>query len=205
MPRHALTDDELERMRARILAETAKVIAADGYARFSIRKLAEAVGLTPGALYRYFPNKQHLLFAYWAKALGELHARFERIDAAEAEPLPVLRKLMLAYAEFALDDSDRFRTLFLDAEFGEAIDVSRVPDLLAAYHLMHKRVAEAIARGVFRPLSPDTAARLLWAAVHGAVVLALTVQELDFTDIRDLVAEMTDTTLRGLSVSPVEG
>lgn len=202
MPRHILTDAQLEMTRTRILSETAKIIAAGGYAGFSMRRLAGALGLTAGALYRYFPTKQHVLIAYWSDALNDLRCRLARICEIESDPRGVILRILIAYAEFSLEDRDRFRLLFLENDMGQFSDLAQDPIVLAPYHLVRERVAEVIGKRIFRPLSPDTATRILWGAVHGVVALAITVNELDFSDIQDLVREAAEATVRGLSVNP---
>ena len=47
----------------RIVAETLAVLEADGLAGFSLARLARSVGVTPMALYNYFPSRDALLDA----------------------------------------------------------------------------------------------------------------------------------------------
>jgi hypothetical protein len=94
--------------------------------------------------------------------------------------------------------------LFLENDLGQFSDLSEDPAVLAPYHVARECVAEAIRMKVFRPLSPDTATRILWGAIHGVVTLAITVNELDFSDIQDLVKEAAKTAIRGLSIFPEE-
>ncbi|MGK8642943.1 TetR/AcrR family transcriptional regulator [Brucella anthropi] len=58
MPRQPLTDDEINHTRRRILREAAMIVGKGGIAGLSMRTLAQRLGLTPGALYRYFPRSR---------------------------------------------------------------------------------------------------------------------------------------------------
>ena len=49
--------------RQRILSNSLKLFARSGYAAVSMREIAEAVGVGPGALYNHFATKQHILMA----------------------------------------------------------------------------------------------------------------------------------------------
>ncbi|MFR6424705.1 MAG: helix-turn-helix domain-containing protein [Oscillospiraceae bacterium] len=49
---------------------------ADGIAATPISRIAEAAGLTPTSLYRYFRNKDALVFAAWRDALATFFCRF---------------------------------------------------------------------------------------------------------------------------------
>ena len=196
MPRPALSDSQLLEARARILAEAARIISAEGYGALSMRKLASAVGLTAGALYRYFPTKQDVLRTYCTEALDGLTHRVERILGETADLPAALERALLAYGDFALDDVDRFRILFLDLEITTfELDEQTA---LSAYRLLLEAVRRAVAAGLLRPLPVADITRILIASAHGVCVLAVTVREIDFSDARLLVAESVRNALRGL-------
>lgn len=197
MPRPALSDAQLIEARVRILAEAGHIISADGYAALSMRRLASAVGLTAGALYRYFPSKQHVLLAYCVEALDQLTRAFERILDEEADGLRALERMLIAYGDFALDDADRFRILFIDREVTKLkLDGARG---LESYWLIQDTVERVQADGRLRQLPTTDIVRVLLAGVHGICVLAFTVREIDFSDARALVRECACVSLRGLS------
>ena len=196
MPRPALSDSQLLEARARILAEAARIISAEGYGALSMRKLASAVGLTAGALYRYFPTKQDVLRTYCTEALDGLTHRVERILGETADLPAALERALLAYGDFALDDVDRFRILFLDLEITTfELDEQTA---LSAYRLLLEAVRRAVAAGLLRPLPAADITRILIASAHGVCLLAVTVREIDFSDARLLVAESVRNALRGL-------
>ena len=63
-----------EPTRARILAVAAEWFADHGYAATSMRDIAGAVGLTPGALYVHFASKGQLLLAVYAEGVTRIGA-----------------------------------------------------------------------------------------------------------------------------------
>lgn len=197
---HTAPRDELQALiRARILSEAARIIGAGGVAALSMRGLAERVGLSAGALHRLYPTKQAILVAYCLEALEVLHHQLRNACAGEVDPRLALRRMLVAYGAFALQDRDRFRVLFLEDDMGLLDDLSSHSTIFDAYHLLHEHVTMALRAGFFRPLPVDTIARALWASVHGVVTLALNVTEIDFTDAGDLVAIAADAALRGFS------
>lgn len=202
MPRQAMSDDELAEMQARIVREAGRIVQAEGYAALSMRQLAAGLGLTAGALYRYFPTKQHVLMAYCGAALDELTEALRRIEAREPEPLRALERMMVAYGAFALADTDRFRVVFLDPDVGK-IELSDTKTL-DGYKVLLGTVQRAQEAGLLRPIPDHDIARILAGCVHGLVVMAITIREIDFSDIESLVATATRATLRGLVPSDVE-
>lgn len=195
-----MTAVQFDASRARILAEAGKIIAEDGYAALSMRRLAAGIGLTAGALYRYFPTRQHVLVAYWAAALQELGEAFARIDQSGQGNLAIVEAMQMAYVDFALADIDRFRVLFVENDLGSFEEYAQENDAFAAYEILEKRVAGAIADGQLRhDLPAGVATKILWAAAHGVVALASNVKEMDFGDVRALSVLAIETALRGLS------
>lgn len=200
MPRPALNDDQLAEARARILAAAGRIISAEGYGALSMRRVATAVGLTAGALYRYFPTKQDVLRTYCIEALDQLADECNRILLETDEALLALERILIAYGDFALDDPDRFRILFLDPQ------VTRLelddPSVLNGYELLLDTVERVQSGGLLRPLPTADIARILLASVHGVCALSVTVREIDFSDARALAGEAVRNALRGLSSTP---
>lgn len=197
MPRPALSDAQLAEARARVLAAAGRIISADGYGSLSMRRLATAVGLTAGALYRYFPTKQDVLRAYCIEALNRLAGEAEHVLGEDRDALQTLERMLIAYGDFALDDPDRFRILFLDPQV-TGMELNE-PDALDSYNILIGMVKRVQAAGLLRPLPTADVTRILLASVHGVCALAATVREIDFSDARKLAAEAARNALRGLS------
>ncbi|MBB3613006.1 TetR/AcrR family transcriptional regulator [Rhizobium sp. BK602] len=199
MPRLALSEEELTAFRAKILKTATAIIAKAGFAGLSMRALAADLRLTPGALYRYFSSKQDLLRALWEDAIGCLHTRFEEIDATVEDEQEAIIAMLKAYAVFALEDHDRFRLLFLENDHG-ATDVLQLNAVAQApYAILCQRIGISISSGLFKNGNSEQLAHVLWACVHGAVTLVITVREFDFGDAENFVDLTIATAIRGLA------
>ncbi|MET4160004.1 TetR/AcrR family transcriptional regulator [Agromyces sp. PvR057] len=62
--RNSLTDDEI--------LDAAEVVAAGGFAALTMRAVADALGASPMALYRYFATKDELVDALLDRVLGRI-------------------------------------------------------------------------------------------------------------------------------------
>jgi len=194
-----LSDEDLDATRVRLLAAMAKLVAESGYAAFSMRQLAKEVGLTAGALYRYFPTKHALLVAYWSESIGALHAELSNIAGQVADARECLLQMARAYVAFALEDRARFRTMFLEHDHGELGEFGQSTTLLTPYDVFRDQVAVAIHAGVLKPMAPAIAAQIIWASVHGILTLAENIDQLDFGDVAALADLAAQTTLAGLA------
>lgn len=79
------------RTEAAIREAALRLIARQGYEAMSMRRLAEEIGLGAAALYRYFPNKQALLFDLLREHMAELLAAWDK--ARLDRPAPAIARL----------------------------------------------------------------------------------------------------------------
>jgi AcrR family transcriptional regulator len=201
MPRAAFTEDEVEAGRARILAAAHKIVGSNGLDALSMRSLADAVELTPGALYRYFVNKDQVIEAVFGGGTA-LDDRLLAIANSRATDRNAVRQALQAYADFAFEDEVRFRTLFLKhyGAGGRAFHArgSRRPGTEA----LRRRIDAAIESGVFRKLDSSLALQVLWGAVHGVVALVLTAEGFPFAARTRLIDAAIENAIRGMTNPP---
>ncbi len=76
------------RTETAIRAAALRLIARHGYEALSMRRLAAEVGLGAAALYRYFPNKQEILFRLLREHMEELLAAWEPARLPDLAPAP---------------------------------------------------------------------------------------------------------------------
>ena len=198
MPRPALTDDEIETFRKTIMTAAARIVGRDGLGQLSMRGLADSLGLTAGALYRYYPSKQDLLLAFFADSLAELRRRFDQIHRSADDPLAAIRSMMIAYARFGLEDRDRFRMIFLENDQGITAPVTEDEQAMRPYRQLTEQVTRANAMGLIVSTNTERTTQIIWGGVHGLVTLSSTFDNLDFGNADQLVGEMIDLLISGL-------
>jgi len=198
MPRPALTEAEVEAGRERIAAAALKIVGSEGVEALSMRSLGNAVQLTPGALYRYFANKNEVMEALFGGG-ADLDDRLLAAARGRGSDLAAVRQALKAYADFAFADETRFRILFLKplGAAGRAFH-ARGPRRPGA-EAIRQRIQSAIDTGAFRKLDADTALQVLWGAVHGVVALILTAEGYPFAARIKLVDAAIDNALRGMT------
>ena len=142
-----------EATRERILEHALQLFRKSGFEETTMRNIADAAGLAPGAAYYYFPSKESLLLAYYAHNQQEHEARtLDRITQANGlrEKLGVLmyeklhaivreRKLLGAIVQRLADPSDPLSVFAKQtravrqqsmALFARALDGEPLPDEL---------------------------------------------------------------------------
>ncbi len=98
----------------RILDAAVQLVADGGFDGLSMSRLAEAVGFTPGALYRYIGSKDALLAKILEAALADVRTSLDgavsRLPEG-ASPLAVVLALALGYRTFARERPHQFGLL----------------------------------------------------------------------------------------------
>ena len=157
-----------------ILRTAAAIHREEGLDALSLRRVAEAVGVTPMALYHHFDNKDALLDALVAQGFARLEQYFARA-AARRTPMTRLRAGVVAYREFALDERRLFELMYLVPR----PNVPPAPASLAttpspSFGALIAAVGEAMEQGRLRRGVPAETILLVWATVHGLITLHFT-------------------------------
>jgi AcrR family transcriptional regulator len=200
MPRTPLTETQVDAGRARIVAAALKIVEGEGFEALSMRSLADAVQLTPGALYRYFANKDEVVEAVVGGGT-DLDDRLLAIASSRMSDLNAVRQALKAYADFALEDEARFRTLYLKHYGPGGREFHARGARRPGTEAFRQRIRAAIAAGVFRKLDSDLALQVLWGAVHGVVALVLTAEGFPFAARAELVDAAIENAMRGMMSS----
>lgn len=156
--------------RARILAAARKLYFAHGPTGVTARKIAQAVGVSPTAIYLYYRNLGELL----EHLRLEGHALLaERLRAVPDGPAPArIAAMGRAYFRFGAEHPRFYALIFgLDAARPSRRAVQRE---MATLMLLFEVVRTGIERGeIRRDLDPMVATNALWAQIHGVTALAV--------------------------------
>jgi TetR/AcrR family transcriptional regulator, cholesterol catabolism regulator len=88
-----------------LLDAAAMHFAGRGYHATTMRDVAEAAGVTPGAVYFHVPTKQALLVAVYAEGVDRIIGHLEASISYETDPSLRFRRAIRAHLESILDAS----------------------------------------------------------------------------------------------------
>jgi len=182
--------------KERILRESRELLREKGISGFSMRGVAERVGVTATALYRHFEDKDALLATLLEHGFTTFESYLMRALAGKT-PLERLRGAGYAYFDFALDHPRDYALMFMTPcqELGlRSVSQSAKSRMDATFVFLVDRVKECIAAGVCEAHDPMAAALNIWAEVHGLACLRLNGQlaEHDERAFRERVEFMLD-------------
>lgn len=162
----------MEAQRARVVSAAERLFAERGYEGVTLRGLAEALGQSPTAAYRYFAGKAAIFTAARIAAYERFAEAQEQVVRETADPAERLSRLGSAYVQFALDEPDAYRLMFELKQPADAATAALREAEHRGWAPLRDAVGEAVAAGLLQGGS-DQLAHLLWAGLHGVVSLHL--------------------------------
>jgi AcrR family transcriptional regulator len=193
---------ERENVRGAILTAARSLFLAEGYANVSMRKIAEQIEYSPGAIYSYFASKEDIFFALAEEGLQGLraHCTADAHPAASSAPLDQVREAIWRFYTFSKEQPEYFSLIFVD----EAVPrISRDWERFSFVRELRQGIEEHIQKciddGVFpNAMSAPSVFRVLSTAVYGASVFRLSNRLAPGEDADALAHDVLDAALGGL-------
>ena len=157
--------------RERLLEVARGAFARNGFDATTNKQIADAVGITTGAIYHYYPSKLDLYSAVYEQVQEIVYSAFEKAVAGHDTLFDKFGATLDAAVE--LNREDPSIAGFVVGVAGEAQRHPELMPLLAPVRVergrfLHQMVLEAEARGeLARDVSPDALADLLNAVLSG--------------------------------------
>jgi len=167
----------LENVREQLLSETRKQIAEKGYAKTTVRSVAEACGLGVGTVYNYFPSKDMLIATFMAEDWKQSLEHMKQCDFVDAKS--VLQDIFEGLTEF----SKKHHKLFSDPD---AVKV-----FTTVFAERHKQLRDQLAELIL-PLCEKTSAqnKAFLAEYIAEALLTWTVQGKGFDEQFEIISKL---------------
>lgn len=155
-------------LRRALLDATLKLVEEHGPQGFTLRAAARAAGVTPGATYHHFADKEALVAAVAEEGFDMLRDALEAAAQQEgSSPLERSRNVGVAYVLFAVRHPTRFRVMV-----GFGVNSRLGASAVASYRLVREVLVEGLKRTPTEVIS-DAEVLGWWGVVHGLAFLAI--------------------------------
>lgn len=182
--------------RGEILAAATRLFLDEGVGQATMRRIAAEVGVSPTALYVYFPDKQAILQAIAEATFAALLAALEASQAAHTEPAARFRAGLQTYLRFGLAHPDQYRLTFLSRPVALA-PCDDIADADQSFAILQRGVEEMIAAGLFHDRPSEATAEAIWACLHGLTAVLLDHAAHIATPPEQLIAQTIDMIMAG--------
>jgi AcrR family transcriptional regulator len=189
---------ERDTVRRKILNAARTLFLAEGYANVSMRKIADQIEYSPGAIYSYFASKEEIFFALAEEGLQFVRAHCA--GAASDDPLTRVREAFWRFYTFSKEQPEYFSLVFVDNAVPRiSQEWERFPSMREMRHDIEHDIQQCIDRGVFPGVeNPGVVFRILLAAAYGASVFRLSRRLPEGEDPDALAHDLLESTLTGL-------
>jgi AcrR family transcriptional regulator len=153
-------------VRTALLENAARLIATEGSAGLTLRRLAEETGTSTMAIYTHFGGMPYLRDEVRREGFARLRVHLENV-APSSDPVADLTRLGQEYHANARENPHLYRAMFMDlVQPDDTIG-------LDTFELLVDGVGRCLAAERFAPDDPVAIALQLWSAAHGVVALQL--------------------------------
>lgn len=143
----------------------------EGADAVTMRRVAEAVGITAMAIYRHFPNRDALLKRLSDDSFNAV-AHEWKAHASGTDPVKRLLSLAEPYLNYALAHPHLFDHAFsVRREDARKYPQDFRAGLSPTFNVVVDAVKDAMAKGALKPDDPHDVAMAIWAHQHGLIAL----------------------------------
>ena len=168
-----LTEQAVDEFRGQLCRVAARRFAEFGHAGLTLRALAQELGCSRTTPYRYFRDKEQILWAVRAEGFLLLAQAQEAAALSEPDVERRLQAVGRAYLRFAHDERDYYRLMFeVPDKSSSKPSPEQVTVVERSQRPLYEAVKAAAAAGLLEG-NPTTVTHLLWAALHGVISLHL--------------------------------
>jgi AcrR family transcriptional regulator len=133
-----------------------------------MRRIADAVGYTPGALDAYFRDKDEIVYALHVEGFARLRATLSEVEAAKLTPGERLFRAGELYLRFAFENPRLYELMFITSRVTKRILSDKKWDVgLDNYDRLRRIVRDCMTAGVLPRGDVEAATFATWSEVHG--------------------------------------
>jgi AcrR family transcriptional regulator len=203
-------EDLRNTLRQGMLDAATRLLTEEGPAAMTVRRVADAVNCSTTLLYSLFGGKDGLANELYLEGFARLKAAFTAAAEQAAKKKGAqdgLAPLLLharVYHDYAKRNPSYYMVMFGDAIAGFVPPPESRKQAWESLAVLIETFDTAMKNGTLPKSNPTAAARLLWAAMHGAVSLELKGYYLKTERAAELFDAAVDAILRSLQSAPIE-
>jgi AcrR family transcriptional regulator len=189
-------------LRQEILDAASDLFVKEGYEQVSMRRIAEKIEYSPTTIYLYFKDKADLLDQICQETFARLVQHLNRILEQPGDPLERLKRGLVAYIEFGLENPQHYRVVFM-MPHPEGFDRLKYlqPDSpgMQAFDFLRRCVFDCISARKLRSTDAELVGQTLWCGIHGVTSLLIAHQLFPWVNREQLIHSTVDTLVTGVA------
>jgi AcrR family transcriptional regulator len=189
-------------LRQEIMDAASELFVRDGYENVSMRRIANKIEYSPTTIYLYFKDKAELLDQVSKETFSRLVVRLSKIMEQQTDPVQRLKRGLVAYIEFGLENPHQYRATFMMPR-PEGFDTKKYHQEdspgMQAFSFLTLGVTDCMKAGKMPAMNVELASQTLWAGIHGITALLITHHSFPWVGREKVIHSTVDTLVAGLS------
>ncbi len=166
-------EKEKREMRELILETAKRLFLEEGFARVTIRRIAEKIEYSPATIYLYFRDKNEILFALHAEGFEKFYRRQQTILSVK-DPWKRLKKHGEVYISFAMENPGYYDLMFIMRAPVKELKAKKEWEVgMRSYEFLKENIRACIEAGYLPKADLDVAAFAIWSFTHGIASLII--------------------------------
>jgi AcrR family transcriptional regulator len=194
-------------LRQEILDAASELFVKEGYENVSMRRIADRIEYSPTTIYLYFRDKAALLEQVCHETFSRLSQVLERILAQPGDPIERLKRGLLAYIQFGLENPHHYRATFmmpLPEDFQDKKHHRPDSPGMQAFDFLRRCVYDCITAGKFSTRTDaELVSQTLWAGIHGVTSLLITHEGFPWVGKSKVIHSMVDSLVAGVAAQKI--
>lgn len=202
MARPPATPEQRREGRNTIRRAAIELVAEDGAASVTARKVATRAGVSVGTVYTHFGSLGELMRSLWTPVIEEANRKLAAVADSYPDPFDRIRAILGEYASLVASNEVLHRNTLLFVRPASAPAPQMFPaDDLELHRLLTQAICDGQAHGLIIDGDPVRFAEVLWAGVHGALALPVNADIYELEPAPQQVELMTDLLIASLEAS----
>jgi len=188
-------------LRQEILDAASELFVRDGYENVSMRRIADKIEYSPTTIYIYFKDKAELLEQVCKETFARLVQRLTKIMEQPGDPVERLKRGLLAYVEFGLENPHHYRATFMmpiPEGFGHKKYHEEDSPGMQAFSFLIQGITDCVKAGKMPAMNVELSSQTLWAGIHGVTALLITHYSFPWVGQEKVIHSTIDTLVAGL-------
>lgn len=161
-----LTEEQQALRRQEIFDAAVHLFIEKGFLETSMREIAIAADVGKSTLYDYFATKDDILVSFFENELQIINRRTSDITQTSLPVDEKLRRILRSHLEYLLSNKNFYLRLTFEAQRLNMHSQQRIQAGRHAYQdLVCSLIKQGIEEGIFRPVDPLLAMRILLASI----------------------------------------
>jgi len=189
-------------LRQEILDAASELFVKEGFEHVSMRRIADKIEYSPTTIYLYFKDKAELLEQLCQDTFARLANHLARILEQPGDPLERLKRGLVAYIKFGLENPQHYRVFFMmppPERFHKTKYLQQDSPGIQSFDFLRRCVFDCISAGKLQTDDAELVSQTLWCGVHGVTSLLITHKLFPWVSKERLIHSTVSTLVSGVA------